>query len=79
MPLSTNPLVTSTRKTIATTGVFATAVLGGVLLFHSNAVHAASAAVGPLDDSAITSLTALDQAGRERSRPRHARSRRMSR
>ncbi|SNS45873.1 serine protease Do [Granulicella rosea] len=59
MSRETNSLVSNATKTIASTGIFATLVLGGAILFHGNSVHAAS---GALDDQSISSLTALDQA-----------------
>ena len=62
MPHKTNELVGATRRIVLpTASVAALALAAGMFFHHDIGVHAGSAA-GPLDDSSVSSLVALDQA-----------------
>jgi len=61
MFMSTNQLVTKSRKFILPASL-ATAVLGLGLFVHESNVHAAAITASPLDDSSVAALTALDHA-----------------
>ena len=62
MSPETNKLVAVTRRfALPTTSVAALVLAGGMFFHHDANVHAASTA-GPLDDSSVSSLVALDQA-----------------
>ena len=62
MSPETNKLVATTRRFALPTASLAALVLAGGMYFHHDVgVHAGSAA-GPLDDSSVSSLVALDQA-----------------
>ena len=62
MSAATNRLVEKVRKAAVPAGTAAALVLAAGLALQHNGVHAASMAAGPLDDSSVSSLTALDQA-----------------
>ena len=59
--MSTNQLVTKSRKFILPASL-AAAVLGLGLFVHENNVHAAGISASPLDDNSVAALTALDHA-----------------
>jgi serine protease Do len=62
MSTSTNKLVASAKRVAVPAGATATVALAAAFLFHYNGVHAAAGAAAPLDDSSVSSLTALDSA-----------------
>src|SRR5580692_2055884 len=62
MSSSTNKLVANAKRVAAPAGAAATIALAAAFVFHYNGVHAASSAAAPLDDSSVSSLTALDSA-----------------
>ena len=62
MSPSTNKLVAGAKRVAAPAGVATTIALAAAFLFHYNGVHAAAGAAAPLDDSSVSSLTALDSA-----------------
>ncbi len=63
MSVSTNKLITATRKYAVPTAVATSAALGACLIFNSNGVHAASSTnVAPIDDNSVAALTSLDHA-----------------
>ena len=61
MPVSTNSLVSKSKKIALPAGIAASLVLGGTFFLAHNQVHAASN-VSPLDDNSVSSLVALDGA-----------------
>jgi serine protease Do len=61
MHLTTNSLVASAKKLAILAGILATALFAAAFLFDHTRAHAAAAA-GPLDDSSVSALTALDNA-----------------
>lgn len=62
MPLSTNKLVSGTRKLFVPAAIASTVSLGAVLFVNSQGVHAAGVSAAPLDDRSVSALTSLDQA-----------------
>ena len=62
MPVSTNPLVTGTRKYVFPAVVSAAVALGAVATVNYTGVHAASISATPLDDGSVAALTSLDEA-----------------
>ena len=62
MSSSTNKLVVSAKRVAAPAGAVTTIALAAAFFFHYTGVHAASSAAAPLDDSSVSSLTALDSA-----------------
>jgi serine protease Do len=60
MPITTNSLVAKAKRFALPAGAALTLGLG--LLFCHGAAHAAAAAAGPLDNSSVSSLVALDNA-----------------
>lgn len=59
--MSTNQLVSKSRKFILPASL-ATAVLGCGLFIHESNVHAAAISASPLDDDSVAALTAIDHA-----------------
>ncbi|MGB6746341.1 MAG: protease Do, partial [Terracidiphilus sp.] len=62
MPETTNSLVAKTKKYAAPLIASATLIVTFAFLSGHNSAHAAAAASGPLDDSSVSSLVALDNA-----------------
>ncbi|MGB6745062.1 MAG: Do family serine endopeptidase [Terracidiphilus sp.] len=62
MPETTNSLVARTKKYAAPLIASATLIATFAFLSGHNSAHAAAAASGPLDDSSVSSLVALDNA-----------------
>jgi serine protease Do len=62
MSASTNSLVAKVKRFALPTGAAATLLVAGAFFLGHNAVHAASGAAAPLDDSSVSSLVSLDQA-----------------
>ena len=60
--MSTNPLVSKSRKFVVPTSLGTAAILGAVLLVHGREVQASAVTASPLDDSSVSALTALDHA-----------------
>ena len=58
----TNQLVATGRRYTAPASAIAAFVLGAALFVGHGSVHAASAAVAPMDDTSVNALSALDQA-----------------
>ena len=61
MSVATNSLVGKVKKFAAPAGILATALFVLAFAFDHNRAHAAAAA-GPMDDSSVSALTALDNA-----------------
>ncbi|HTJ29898.1 MAG TPA: trypsin-like peptidase domain-containing protein, partial [Acidobacteriaceae bacterium] len=62
MPASTNSLVAKIKRFALPTGAAAALLVSGAFFLGHNAVHAASGAAAPMDDSSVSSLVSLDQA-----------------
>jgi len=62
MSFTTNSLVAKLKKLAVPAGVLATVLFVFAFAFDHSRAHAAVAAAGPLDDSSVSALTALDNA-----------------
>jgi serine protease Do len=63
MSMTTNSLVAKAKKLAVPAGILATILFSAAFLFDYGRAHAAAAAAaGPLDDSSVSSLVALDNA-----------------
>jgi serine protease Do len=62
MSVTTNSLVAKVKKLAVPAGILATALFAAAFLFDHSRANAAAAAAGPLDQSSVTALTALDNA-----------------
>ena len=61
-PMTTNSLVAKAKKLAVPAGILATILFVLAFVLDHNKAHAAAAAAGPLDDSSVSALTALDNA-----------------
>ena len=63
MPVPTKSLVTTknVRRFAVPGSLAAVAVLSSAMIFHGGSVHASAVTAAPLDDSSVSSLTALDR------------------
>jgi len=59
---TTNSLVARIKKLAVPAGLLATVLFALAFAFDHNRAHAAAAAAGPMDDSSVSALTALDNA-----------------
>ena len=59
---TTNSLVARVKKMLIPAGCASAVVLAGALVFNYSEAHAAIGAAAPLDESAVSPLTALDNA-----------------
>jgi len=62
MLMTTNSLVARVKKLAVPAGILATILFVVTFVLDHNKAHAAAAAAGPLDDSSVSALTALDNA-----------------
>jgi hypothetical protein len=62
MSMTTNSLVARAKKLAVPAGILATILFSAAFLFDYGRAHAAAAAAGPLDESSVSSLVALDNA-----------------
>jgi serine protease Do len=62
MRMTTNSLVAKVKKLAVPAGILATILFAAAFMFDYSRAHAAAAASGPLDDSSVSSLVALDNA-----------------
>ncbi|MGA2340123.1 MAG: protease Do, partial [Terracidiphilus sp.] len=62
MSMTTNSLVAGAKKLAVPAGILATILFSAAFLFDYGRAHAAAAAAGPLDESSVSSLVALDNA-----------------
>ncbi len=62
MTVTTNSLVVKAKKLAVPAGIVATVVFSLAFFFDHPQVHASAAAAGPIDDSQVSALTALDNA-----------------
>jgi serine protease Do len=62
MPGTTNSLVAKVKRLAVPAGILSTVLFGAAFLFDHDRAHAAAAAAGPLDQSSVTALTALNDA-----------------
>src|SRR5580698_2507874 len=62
MSSTTNSLVAKAKRLAVPAGVLSTVLFALAFAFDHNRALAAAAAAGPLDDSSVSSLTALDNA-----------------
>jgi serine protease Do len=62
MSSTTNSLVARIKKLAIPAGLLATALFAIAFAFDHSRAHAAAAAAGPIDDSRVSALTALDDA-----------------
>lgn len=62
MRMTTNSLVARAKKLAVPAGILATILFAAAFMFDYSRAHAAAAASGPLDDSSVSSLVALDNA-----------------
>ncbi len=62
MSMTTNSLVARVKKLAVPAGILATVLFASAFLFDYGRAHAAAAAAGPLDESSVSSLVALDNA-----------------
>lgn len=61
-PMTTNSLVAKAKKLAVPAGILATILFVLAFVLDHNKAHAAAAAAGPLDESSVSALTALDNA-----------------
>ena len=62
MPMTTNSLVARIKKLTIPAGILATALFAFAFLFDYGRAHAAAATAGPLDESSVSPLIALNNA-----------------
>jgi serine protease Do len=62
MAISTNQLVTKSRRLALPASLTAAAVIGATLFVHQNNVPVAAESVPPLDNNSVAALTAMDRA-----------------
>jgi len=62
MSSTTNSLVAAIKKLAIPAGLLSTLLFVFTFVFDHNRAHAAAAAAGPMDDSSVSALTALDNA-----------------
>ncbi len=62
MPTTTNSLVAKVKKLAVPVGILSTLLFASAFLLDYNRAHAAAAASGPLDESSVSSLVALNNA-----------------
>jgi serine protease Do len=62
MPVSTNQLVTASRRLAWPASLTAVAVVGAALFVHQNNVPVAAESVSPLDNNSVAALIAMDHA-----------------
>jgi serine protease Do len=62
MSTTTNSLVAKAKRLAVPAGVLSTVLFALAFAFDHNRAHAAAAAAGPMDDSSVSALTALDNA-----------------
>jgi serine protease Do len=62
MSMTTNSLVVKAKKLAVPAGILATVLFAAAFLLDYGRAHAAAAAAGPLDESSVSSLVALDNA-----------------
>jgi serine protease Do len=62
MAVSTNQLVTASRRLALPASLTAVAVVGAALFVHQNNVPVAAESISPLDNNSVAALTAMDHA-----------------
>jgi serine protease Do len=62
MSMRTNSLVANGKRLAVPAGILATVLFSLAFAFDHSRAHAAAAAAGPMDDSSVSALTALDNA-----------------